>query len=124
MKPGVNEDDGTSDLDAQRFEDVRGVSRIQGLVIQSRGKVAPVGVVMALDEVAQRVDESRRRTVVWNNKESRCKYWATRLSVRFFTRTAHSFACSALLALFAYSAALTRLLAPSLCSFLHFWDSE
>ena len=42
-----------------------------------------------------------------NNQECRCLYWATRSSVRSFARTAHSFACSALLALLARSAALT-----------------
>ena len=30
--------------------------------------------------------------MVWNKQESRRKYWATRLSVRLFARTAHSFA--------------------------------
>ena len=42
------------------------------------------------------------------NQDYRLKYWATRSSVRSFARTAHSFACSALLALlahFAYSLA-------------------
>ena len=33
-------------------------------------------------------------TVGENNQESRCKYWATRSSVRLFARTTHSFACS------------------------------
>ena len=36
------------------------------------------------------------------------KYWAIRSSVRSFTRTTHSFACSALLASLAHSAALTH----------------
>ena len=44
----------------------------------------------------------------------RCKYWATRSSIRSFARTTHSFACSALLALLARSAALIRLFARSL----------
>ena len=39
-------------------------------------------------------------------------------------RTAHSFACSALLALLARSAALTRSLARSLCSLPRSWESE
>ena len=43
--------------------------------------------------------------MVHNNQEPRCNYWATRLSVRSFARTAHSFTCSALIA------ALVRLLA-------------
>ena len=55
-------------------------------------------------------------TVGQNNQEYRRKYWATRSSVRSFARTAHSFACSALLALLARSAALTRLFALSLTS--------
>ena len=55
-------------------------------------------------------------TVVWNNQKYRLKYWATRTSVCSFARTAHSFACSGLLASLAASAALTRSLA---CS----WDS-
>ena len=49
-----------------------------------------------------------------NNQEYRLQYWATQSSVRSFARTAHSFACSALLASLARSAALTRLLARSL----------
>ena len=44
------------------------------------------------------------------------KHWATHLSVRSFACTAHSFACSALLALLAHSAALIRLL---VCSVAH-----
>ena len=44
----------------------------------------------------------------------RVKYWAIRSSVRSFARTAHSFACSALLASLARSAALIRSLARSL----------
>ena len=51
-------------------------------------------------------------TVSQNNQEYRLEYWATRSSVRSF---AHSFACSARLALFARSAALTR----SLTSLTH-----
>ena len=51
-------------------------------------------------------------TVGQNNQESRRKHWATRSSVCSFARTACSFACSALLALLARSAALTRSLAP------------
>ena len=51
-------------------------------------------------------------TVVQNNQENGLEYWATRTSVRLFARTAHSFACSGLLASFAPSAALTRSLTP------------
>ena len=43
---------------------------------------------------------------------------------RPFARTAHSFACSALLASLAHSAALTRSLARSLRSLPSLWDSE
>ena len=66
-------------------------------------------------------------TVVWNKQELGRKYWATRSSVRWFARPArpaHSFACSALLALLARSAALTCLLARSLRSLPRSWDSE
>ena len=47
----------------------------------------------------------------WNNQQNvdaikEMKYWATRLSVLSFTRTAHSFAYSALLALLPRSTAL------------------
>ena len=66
----------------------------------------------------------RPRTVVWNRQEWRRKYWATRSSVRSFARTAHSFACSGLLALLAPSAALTRSLPRSLRSLPRSWESE
>ena len=62
--------------------------------------------------------------MVDNSQEYRLKYWATRSSVRSFTRTAHSFACSRLLASLASSAALTRLLARSLRSLPCSWVSE
>ena len=62
-------------------------------------------------------------TMVQISQKSRHKYWATHLSVRSFaytvpsfTYTAHSFACSALLALLTRSAALTCSLACSLRS--------
>ena len=51
--------------------------------------------------------------MVQNSQEFSLKYWATRSSVRSFALTAHSFACSGLLASLAPSAALT-LLTPSL----------
>ena len=54
--------------------------------------------------------------MVENREEHRCEYWATRSSVRSFARTAHSFACSGLLASLAPSAALTCSLASSLRS--------
>ena len=52
-------------------------------------------------------------TVGQNNQEYRLEYRATRSSVRSFARTAHSFACSALLASLKRSAALTRSLTPN-----------
>ena len=55
--------------------------------------------------------------MVWNKQEKRHKYWATRSSIPSFARTAHSFACSGLLASLAPSAALTR-------SFPRSWESE
>ena len=63
------------------------------------------------------------RTMVENRKEHRYKYWATCSSVRSFARTAHSFACSGLLASLAPSAALTRSLARSLRSLPRSWES-
>ena len=47
-------------------------------------------------------------TMVDNSQEYRLKYWAPCSSVRLFARTAHSFACSGLLASLAPSAALTH----------------
>ena len=58
--------------------------------------------------------------MVDNSQEYRRKYWATRLSVRSFARTAFSFACSGLLASLAPSAALAR----SLPSLPRSWESE
>ena len=55
-----------------------------------------------------------QHTVVWNKQELRRKYWATRSSFRLFACTAHSFACSALFASLARSAALTHWLTPEL----------
>ena len=49
---------------------------------------------------------------------------STRPLARPFTRIAHSFACSALRALLARSAALTRSLACSLCSLPRSWECE
>ena len=72
----------------------------------------------------ERVERLDAGTMVENRKEHRCKCWATRSPVRSFARTAHSFACSGLLALLAPSAALTRLLARSLCSLPRSWESE
>ena len=50
-------------------------------------------------------------TMVQNNQEPRLKYWVTGSSVCSFARTAHSFACSALLALLARSAYFAHSLA-------------
>jgi len=63
-------------------------------------------------------------TVGQNSQESGRKYWATHSSIRSFARTAHSFACSGLLASLAPSAALTRSLARSLRSLPRSWESE
>ena len=59
-----------------------------------------------------------------NNQEYRLKYWATCSSIRLFAGIAHSFACSALFASLARSAALTRSLARLLRSLPSLWDSE
>ena len=48
--------------------------------------------------------ENLENTMRQNYQESRCEYWATRLSVHLFAHTAHSFACSALLATLAHFA--------------------
>ena len=53
-------------------------------------------------------------TMVRDSQDSKCKNWATRLSIRSFPRTAHSFYCSARLALHVRSAALTPSVAYSL----------
>ena len=66
----------------------------------------------------------RHSIMVDNSQEYRLKYWATRSSVRSFARTAHSIACSGLLASLASSAALTPSLARSLRSLPRSWDSE
>ena len=50
-----------------------------------------------------------RPTVGQINQEPECKYWATSLCVRSFTRTAHTFTCSAQHALLTRSTALTQL---------------
>ena len=49
--------------------------------------------------------------MIWNR---RVAYWVIRSSVPSFARTAHSFACSALLASLARSAALSHLITPEL----------
>ena len=48
-------------------------------------------------------------TMLQNNKESRSKYWATRLSVCSFARTAHSFTCSTLLYIARFACSLCLL---------------
>ena len=59
---------------------------------------------------------AKQKTLVLNdeNRSRTKRYWAIRSSARSFARTAHSFACSALLASLARSAALIRSLAHSL----------
>ena len=59
-----------------------------------------------------------------NNQEPTLQQGAARSSVRSFARTAHYFACSALLASLARSAALIRSLARSLRSRSRWWESE
>ena len=66
----------------------------------------------------------RHSTMVEDSQEYRLQYWATRSSVCSFARTAHSFACSRLLASLAPSAALTRSLARSLRSLPRSWESD
>ena len=54
-------------------------------------------------------------TMVDNSQEYRLKYWATRSSIHSFARTAHSFACSALLVTLARSIrSLAHSLVPEL----------
>ena len=65
-----------------------------------------------------------RCTMVWNKQESRRKCWVTHSYVRSFARTAHSFACSGLLASLAPSAALIRSLACSLRWLPYSWETE
>ena len=59
--------------------------------------------------------------MVQNSQKYRLQYRATRSSICSFARSAHSFACSGLLASLAPSTALTRLLARSLP---RSWESE
>ena len=61
-------------------------------------------------------DDSDECTMGQNNQKFRCKYWATRLSVRSLALTAQLFAYSALLTSLACAAALIRSLAHSLRS--------
>ena len=79
--------------------------------------------VIAPEAVREISSSCLRSTVVQISQNSRRKYWATRSSVRSFARTAHSFACSGLLASLAPSAALTRSLARSLRSLPRSWES-
>ena len=66
--------------------------------------------------LASQFATTSRSTVVQSNHELRRKYWATRFSVRSFARTAHSFACSGLLASRPPLRSLVRSLARSLTS--------
>ena len=67
-------------------------------------------IICILENLAFLPTPSFHSTMVQNRQESRRYYWATSLSVYMFV---HSFACSALLALFARSAALTHSLTHS-----------
>ena len=60
------------------------------------------------EEEEETEEEKQESTVVQNRQKYRLQYWATCSSVRSFACTAHSFACSGLLASLAPSAALTR----------------
>ena len=64
--------------------------------------------------------------MVQNSPEYRLKYWVTRSSVHSFARTAHSFACSALLALLtrcvhSFSCSLTSLTSSLVGQWLIRW---
>ena len=85
--------------------------RFVGLAVHKKGEM-------------YREPQRRRCTMVDNSQEYRCKYWATRSSVRSFARTAHSFTCSGMLTLYAPSAALTHSLTRSLRSLPRLWKSE
>ena len=61
------------------------------------------------ERLGEKLDGERRyRTVGQNSQKYILKYWATRSSSRFFAHTAHTFACSGLLASLAPSAALAH----------------
>ena len=77
-----------------------------------------IGFLMDRESICDGRQRGRtnHRTVVQNSKELGREYWATRSSAHSLTCTAHSFACYALHALLARSAAFTHLLARSLCS--------
>ena len=81
----------------------------------SHGHLHHSSVILGSSLILRRFRSLSCHTVVQNCKESGRKYWATRSSIRSFTRTAHSFACSALLA------TLIHLLARSLASL---WENE
>ena len=64
------------------------------------------------------------KIALWARITKNTDFWATRSSLRSFTRTAHLLACSKLLALHAPSAALTHSLTRSLRSLPRSWDGE
>ena len=110
----------------------RSRSHVQRFVMHAtEPKVIPMKISAArakriLDstECARAHSRTPPPTMVNNSQKYRLEYWATRSSVRSFARTAHSFACSGLLASLAPSAALTCSLACSLRSLPRSWDSE
>ena len=87
-------------------------------------KRSPTILAHKVSNVKNSVPVKEGSTMVENSQEYKLLYWATRSSVRSFVRTAHSFACSGLLASLAPSAALTRSLARSLRPLPRSWDSE
>ena len=73
----------------------------------SVARVADIWRMMAhlMHAVHVMMNLMRLSTVVQNSHKLRRKYWVTHSSFRSFARTAHSFACSALLAVLARPAA-------------------
>ena len=57
----MDKDDGTSDFDLQRFEDVESLRRIQTHIIHSDAKVAPEFIAVALHQTPNRIQDARRR---------------------------------------------------------------
>ena len=70
-------------------------------------KVRPNGIIFRMKEMVSWMEVKEVRPVHHgNSQELGHNYWVSRSSVRLFARTAHSFACSKLLALLTCSAAL------------------
>ena len=69
------------------------------------------GHAYAITAVKEIYDQGKSQsTIVQESQELGRKYWATRLSIRSFACTVHSYACSALLALLVRSTVLISLL--------------